>query len=68
MDVVYFRLVLQRADTRSALQLFIVLLEVEETDRMKTAVLSEAEERKLVEETQKKVEHIYSQMQHHNPL
>uniref|UniRef100_A0A3Q3VM31 mRNA decay factor PAT1 domain-containing protein n=1 Tax=Mola mola TaxID=94237 RepID=A0A3Q3VM31_MOLML len=59
----------QRLEVLSKIEkLFIVLLEVEETDRMKTAVLSEAEERKLMEETQKKVEHIYSQMQHHNPL
>nr|CBN81394.1 Protein PAT1 homolog 1 [Dicentrarchus labrax] len=48
--------------------LFIVLLEVEETERMKTTVLSEEEERRLMEKTQKKVEHIYSQLQHHDPL
>lgn len=52
----------------STLQLFIVLLEVEETERMKTTVLSEAEERRLMEKRQRKVEHIYSQLQHHNPL
>lgn len=52
----------------SALQLFIVLLEVEETDRMKTTALPEAEEKKLVEETQRKVEHIYSQLQHHESV
>lgn len=52
----------------SALQLFIVLLEVEETDRMKTTVLPEAEEKRLVEETQRKVDHIYSQLQHHECL
>lgn len=52
----------------SALQLFIVLLEVEETKRMKTKVLPEAEEQRLMEETQRKVEHIYSQLQHHNSL
>lgn len=46
----------------------MVLLEVEETERMKTAVLSEVEERRLMEKTQRKVEHIYSQMQHHDPL
>lgn len=48
-------------------KLFIVLLEVEETERTKTTVLSEAEERRLMEKTQRKVEHIYSQMQHHDP-
>lgn len=52
----------------SVLQLFMVLLEVEETERMKTPLLSEAEERRLVEKIQRKVEHIYSQLQHHNPL
>lgn len=54
--------------TCSALQLFIVLLEVEETKRMKTKVLPEAEEQRLMEETQRKVEHIYSQLQHHESL
>lgn len=49
------------------LQLFIVLLEVEELDRLKTTVLSETEEKRLTEEKQKKVDHIYSQVQHHNP-
>ncbi|CAJ1080417.1 protein PAT1 homolog 2 isoform X2 [Xyrichtys novacula] len=49
-------------------KLFFVLLEVEETERMKTTVLSEAEERGLMEKTQRKVEHIYSQLQHHDPL
>ncbi|XP_032412971.1 protein PAT1 homolog 2-like [Xiphophorus hellerii] len=48
------------------MQLLIVLLEVEETERMKTAVLSEAEEIRLMEKTQRKVEHIYSQLQQHN--
>lgn len=52
----------------SVLQLFMVLLEVEETERMKTPLLSEAEERRLMEKIQRKVEHIYSQLQHHNPL
>ncbi|XP_069011719.1 protein PAT1 homolog 2 [Embiotoca jacksoni] len=46
-------------------KLFIVLLEVEETERTKTTVLSEAEERRLMEKIQRKVEHIYSQLQHH---
>lgn len=50
------------------LQLFMVLLEVEETERMKTTVLSEAEERRLTEKSQEKVEHIYFQLQHHNSL
>ncbi|TKS89845.1 Protein PAT1 -like protein 2 PAT1-like protein 2 [Collichthys lucidus] len=59
----------QRLEILSKIEkLFIVLLEVEETERMKTTVLSEAEQRRLMEKTQRKVEHIYSQLQHHNPL
>ncbi|XP_051272611.1 protein PAT1 homolog 2 isoform X2 [Dicentrarchus labrax] len=59
----------QRLEVLSKIEkLFIVLLEVEETERMKTTVLSEEEERRLMEKTQKKVEHIYSQLQHHDPL
>ncbi|KAM4597600.1 protein PAT1 homolog 2-like [Polymixia lowei] len=49
-------------------KLFIVLLEVEEAERMKTTVLAEVEERRLMEKTQRKVEHIYSQLQHHDSL
>uniref|UniRef100_A0A3B4ZBS9 PAT1 homolog 2 n=1 Tax=Stegastes partitus TaxID=144197 RepID=A0A3B4ZBS9_9TELE len=48
------------------LQLFIALLDVEETERMKTTVLSEAEEKRFMEKTQRKVEQIYSQLQHHD--
>uniref|UniRef100_A0AAX7TAG4 mRNA decay factor PAT1 domain-containing protein n=1 Tax=Astatotilapia calliptera TaxID=8154 RepID=A0AAX7TAG4_ASTCA len=60
---------LQRLDILNKIEkLFMVLLEVEETERMKTPLLSEAEERRLVEKIQRKVEHIYSQLQHHNPL
>ncbi|XP_075891619.1 protein PAT1 homolog 2 [Nelusetta ayraudi] len=59
----------QRLEVLSKIEkLFIVLLEVEETDRMKTTALPEAEEKKLVEETQRKVEHIYSQLQHHESV
>ncbi|KAF3704443.1 Protein PAT1 -like protein 2 PAT1-like protein 2 Protein PAT1 -like protein a [Channa argus] len=59
----------QRLETLSKIEaLFIALLEVEETERTKTAVLSEAEERKLMEKTQRKVEHIYTQLRHHDPL
>ncbi|KAM9837949.1 protein PAT1 homolog 2 [Aulostomus maculatus] len=59
----------QRLEVLSKIEkLFIVQLEVEETERMKTTVLSEAEERRLMEKTQRKVEYIYSQMQHHDPL
>ncbi|XP_071403013.1 protein PAT1 homolog 2 [Centroberyx affinis] len=47
-------------------KLFIVLLEVEEADRMKATAVGEAEER-LIEKTQRKVKHIYSQLQHHDP-
>ncbi|XP_008302282.1 protein PAT1 homolog 2 [Stegastes partitus] len=46
-------------------KLFIALLDVEETERMKTTVLSEAEEKRFMEKTQRKVEQIYSQLQHH---
>ncbi|KAF0025398.1 hypothetical protein F2P81_022279 [Scophthalmus maximus] len=58
----------QRLEVLSKIEkLFIALLEVEETARMKTPVLSEAEERRLGEKTQWKVENIYSQLQDHNP-
>nr|XP_020478966.1 protein PAT1 homolog 2 isoform X2 [Monopterus albus] len=59
----------QRLEILSKLEkLFIILLEVEEMERTKTRVSSEADERRLTEKTQKKVEHIYSQLQHHGPL
>ncbi|XP_053721859.1 protein PAT1 homolog 2 isoform X1 [Synchiropus splendidus] len=59
----------QRLDVLSKIEkLFMVLLEVEETERVKTTVLSEVEERRLKEKTQRKVEGIYSQMQHYDPL
>ncbi|KAM7381696.1 hypothetical protein PAMA_012505 [Pampus argenteus] len=59
----------QRLEVLSKIEkLFIVLLEVEEKERMKTTVLSEEEERRLMEKTQRKVEHIYSQLKHHDPL
>ncbi|XP_074476340.1 protein PAT1 homolog 2 [Sebastes fasciatus] len=59
----------QRLEVFSKIEkLFMVLLEVEEAERMKSTVLSEAEERMLMEKSQRKVEHIYSQLQHHNPL
>ncbi|XP_019960373.2 protein PAT1 homolog 2 isoform X1 [Paralichthys olivaceus] len=58
----------QRLEVLSKIEkLFMALLEVEETERVKTPVLSEAEERLLMEKTQFKVEHIYSQLQNHNP-
>uniref|UniRef100_A0A668ARM5 PAT1 homolog 2 n=1 Tax=Myripristis murdjan TaxID=586833 RepID=A0A668ARM5_9TELE len=50
----------------SALKLFIVLLEVEEAERMKATAVGEAESR-LKEKTQRKVENIYSQLKHHDP-
>lgn len=56
---------LQSIITVSSFQLFGVLLEVEEMERMKSTVLSEAEEVRLREKTQRKVERIYSQLQHH---
>ncbi|KAG7227860.1 hypothetical protein INR49_013654 [Caranx melampygus] len=59
----------QRLEVLSKIEtLFMTLLEVEEKHRMKATVLSEAEERRLMEKTQRKVEYIYSQLQHHDPL
>ncbi|CAG5906886.1 unnamed protein product [Menidia menidia] len=59
----------QRLEVLSKIEkLYMALLEVEETERMKTTILSEAEERRLMEKTQRKVEHIYSQLQNHNSL
>ncbi|KAF3853569.1 hypothetical protein F7725_014257 [Dissostichus mawsoni] len=43
-------------------------LEVEEAERMKTPLLSEAEKRRIMEKSQGKVEHIYSQLQRHSTL
>lgn len=57
-----------RTDTSFVLQLFEILLEVEERGRMKTTVLPEAEEQRLMQEKQRKIELIYSQLQHHDPL
>uniref|UniRef100_A0A8C7MF44 PAT1 homolog 2 n=1 Tax=Oncorhynchus kisutch TaxID=8019 RepID=A0A8C7MF44_ONCKI len=45
-------------------ELFMVLLEVEEGQRMKAQVLGEGEEKGLMEKTEIKVEYIYSQLQH----
>ncbi|XP_015245302.1 PREDICTED: protein PAT1 homolog 2 [Cyprinodon variegatus] len=59
----------QRLEILSKIEkLFIVLLEVEETERMKTPVSSEAEDAMLLEKIQRKVEHIYSELQHHDSL
>ncbi|XP_029384028.1 protein PAT1 homolog 2 [Echeneis naucrates] len=59
----------QRLEVLSKIEkMFMALLEVEETERMKTTVVSEAEEGRLMEKTQRKVDHIYSQLQHHVPL
>ncbi|KAK5905928.1 hypothetical protein CgunFtcFv8_001838 [Champsocephalus gunnari] len=59
----------QRLEVLSKIEkLFMVLLEVEEAERMKTPLLSEAEERRVMEKSQGKVEHIYSQLQHHSTL
>ncbi|KAK9530424.1 hypothetical protein VZT92_011924 [Zoarces viviparus] len=58
----------QRLEIFSKIEkLFGVLLEVEEADRMKSTVLSEAEETRLLAKSKQKVQHIYSQLQHHNP-
>ncbi|XP_058476529.1 protein PAT1 homolog 2 [Solea solea] len=57
----------QRLEVLSKIEkLFTALLEVEDTERMKTTVLSEAGDRKLLEKTQWKVENIYSDLQHYN--
>ncbi|XP_063748750.1 protein PAT1 homolog 2 isoform X2 [Eleginops maclovinus] len=59
----------QRLEVLSKIEkLFMVLLEVEEAERMKTPLMSEAEERSVMEKSQGKVEHIYSQLQHHSTL
>ncbi|XP_074518670.1 protein PAT1 homolog 2 isoform X2 [Halichoeres trimaculatus] len=59
----------QRLEVLSKIEkLFVVLLEVEEMERVKTTVLPEGEEKRLMEKTQRTVEYIYSQLQHHNPL
>ena len=44
------------------LQLFIVLLEVEDAERVKTSLLTEEEETKQRENTLRKVKHIYSEL------
>ena len=46
----------------------MVLLEVEEEDRMKGKVLAEAEEKKAKEKTRRKVQNILSQLQHYDAL
>uniref|UniRef100_A0A668AHG0 PAT1 homolog 2 n=1 Tax=Myripristis murdjan TaxID=586833 RepID=A0A668AHG0_9TELE len=57
----------QRLEVLSKIEkLFIVLLEVEEAERMKATAVGEAESR-LKEKTQRKVENIYSQLKHHDP-
>ncbi|XP_056286552.1 protein PAT1 homolog 2 [Pseudoliparis swirei] len=59
----------QRLEVLSKIEkLFMVLLEVEEMARVKNTVLTEAEETKLIAKSQGKVEYIYSELQHHNPL
>ncbi|XP_041755557.1 protein PAT1 homolog 2 isoform X1 [Coregonus clupeaformis] len=55
----------QRLDILKKIEkLFMVLLEVEEGQRMKAQVLGEGEEKRLMEKTGIKVEYIYSQLQH----
>ena len=46
----------------------MVLLEVEEEDRMKGKVLAEAEEQEVKERTRRKVQNILSQLQHYDAL
>ncbi|XP_062416105.1 protein PAT1 homolog 2 isoform X1 [Pungitius pungitius] len=58
----------QRLEVFSKIEkLFVDLLEVEEVERMKSTILSEAEENGLMAKSQGKVENICSQLQHHNP-
>lgn len=45
------------------MQLFIVLLEVEEAKKIKATASNKEEERRLMQNTQKKVEQIYSRLQ-----
>ncbi|KAM9773271.1 protein PAT1 homolog 2 isoform 1-T1 [Syngnathus typhle] len=59
----------QRLELLSEIEkLFIVLLEVEESGRTNAKVLSGPEEKRLMEKTQRKVEQIYSRIQHHHAL
>uniref|UniRef100_A0A6Q2YFD0 mRNA decay factor PAT1 domain-containing protein n=1 Tax=Esox lucius TaxID=8010 RepID=A0A6Q2YFD0_ESOLU len=54
----------QRLDVLKKIEkLFMVLLDVEEGQRMKAHVLGEGEESRLMERTQRKVEYIFSQFQ-----
>ncbi|KAI7797097.1 protein PAT1 homolog 2 [Triplophysa rosa] len=55
---------LQRLEVLSTVEkLFIVLLEVEEAKKIKATVSNKEEERRLMQNTQKKVERIYSRLQ-----
>ncbi|XP_010892621.1 protein PAT1 homolog 2 [Esox lucius] len=59
----------QRLDVLKKIEkLFMVLLDVEEGQRMKAHVLGEGEESRLMERTQRKVEYIFSQFQNPCPL
>ncbi|XP_076008400.1 protein PAT1 homolog 2 [Genypterus blacodes] len=58
----------QRLEVLSKVEkLFVVLLEVEETERMKATVSAEADKRTLSEKIQSKIEHIYAQLKQHDP-
>ncbi|KAM6951160.1 protein PAT1 homolog 2 [Aplochiton taeniatus] len=48
--------------------LFIVLLEVEEAEKIKSTLLGEGDERRLMEKTRTKIKHIYSELQHCDSL
>ncbi|XP_056153579.1 protein PAT1 homolog 2 [Lampris incognitus] len=49
-------------------EMFLVLLEVEEADRMNTTVVAETTEQRLTENPRRKVEQIFTQLQHHDAL
>ncbi|XP_077482876.1 protein PAT1 homolog 2 isoform X2 [Stigmatopora argus] len=59
----------QRLELLSEIEkLYIDMLDLEEMIRTKTSILPESEERRLMEKSQRKVEHIYSKMQHYDVL
>lgn len=49
-------------------QLYIVLLEVEEADKMKATVSDKDEEKRLVQNIQRKVEQLYNELRCTNLL
>lgn len=50
-----------------AVQLYLVLMEIEEMDRMKSGYRSEEDDRRNLEKKQKKVEYMYAQLEEFCP-